>query len=97
MTIRTVLIALPLLFAGWFSTLLVVALLTDEAPAYVVLFPGKDLMENLPEGASIIAASGFSVTLTSGEQSFARSLYSNGARIVLPAGLRGCLPMPKVQ
>ena len=96
MTIRSVLLALPLLFLGWFSVLLLVAMATDEAPAYVVIFPGKAFMRELPENASVIAVSGFSVTLTSDVPGFARSLYGSGAWIVLPAGLPGCLPLPRV-
>lgn len=97
MTIRSALLALPLLFLGWLSILLTVAILTDEAPAYVVIFPGNALMRGLPGDSSIIAMSEFSVTLTSDAAGFAKSLYGNGAWVVLPAGLPGCLPMPQVQ
>lgn len=97
MTTKSVLLALPLLFLGWISILLSVAILTDEAPAYVVIFPGEDLLRNLPGDASIIAVSGFSVTLASDVSGFARSLYGSGAWVVLPAGLPGCLPMPQVR
>lgn len=97
MTIRSILIALPLLFLGWFSILVTVALLTDEAPAYVVLFPSDAFLSDLPDGVAIIAASSVSITFTSENRGFARSLYGSGAWIVLPAGLRGCLPMPQVK
>ena len=93
MTIRSILIALPFLFLGWFLTLLLVAVLTDEAPAYVVIFPDKDFVDALSTDVSVVAASSISVTLTSDRRAFARSLYSQGAQIVLPAGLRGCLPL----
>lgn len=93
MTIRSILIALPFLFLGWFLTLLLVAFLTDEAPAYVVIFPDTDFVDALPDDVSVIAASRISVTLTSDRHAFARSVYSQGAWIVLPAGLRGCLPL----
>lgn len=97
MTIRALLLALPLLFLGWISVLLAVAVLTDEAPAYVVVFPGRALMQDLPGDAAILAASRFSVTLTSEAPGFARTLYASGARIVLPAGLPGCLPLPQTR
>lgn len=97
MTIRSVLLALPLLFLGWLSVLLTVAMLTDEAPAYVVIFPGKAFLRDLPEDASVIAVSRLTVTLTSDASGFARSLYGSGAWIVLPAGLPGCLPLPQVR
>lgn len=97
MTIRSLLLALPLLFLGWISVLLAVAVLTDEAPAYVVVFPGQKLMGGLPGDAAILAASRFSVTLTSEAPGFARALYASGAWIVLPAGLPGCLPLPQAR
>ncbi|MEO3480354.1 hypothetical protein AAFO90_22155 [Phaeobacter sp. CAU 1743] len=95
MTIRSLLLALPLLLLGWFSILLTVALVTDEAPAYVVIFPGTTFMQELPNDTSILAISKFSITLTSGLPGFAKSLYASGAWIVLPAGLPGCLPLPQ--
>ena len=94
MTIKTLLIAIPLMLTAWFATLLVVALLTDDAPAYVVLFPGIGFMANLPSDVAVISASDISVTLASDKVGFAKSLYQQGAWIVLPAGLAGCLPMP---
>ena len=57
MTIRSMLIALPILVLGWFLTLLLVAVLTDEAPAYVVIFPDKDFVDALPADVPVVAAS----------------------------------------
>lgn len=95
MTIRSLLIAVPLLLVSWIATLSIVALATDEAPAYVVLFPPQEFLSALPNGAAIMSASAFSVTLTSEDAGFARTLYQSGAMLVLPAGLPGCLPVPK--
>ncbi|WP_271950967.1 hypothetical protein [Ruegeria faecimaris] len=94
MTIRSLLTAIPLMVLGWLSVLVVVALITDEAPAYVVVFPSQGLMQNLADDAAVIGTSGISVTVTSESSGFAQSLYRQGARLVLPAGLPGCLPLP---
>lgn len=95
MTIRAVFMAVPFVLMGWIGVLTVVAFVSDGAPAYVVVFPSQILLENIPESSSILATSIASVTLTSDETGFARSLYRNGAWLVLPAGLPGCLPQPK--
>ena len=95
MTIRAVFMAAPFVLMGWIGVLTVVAFVSDEAPAYVVLFPSQILVENISESSSILAASVASVTLTSDEAGFARSLYRNGAWLVLPAGLAGCSPQAK--
>ena len=94
MTIRSLAIAIPAVLAGWITVLITVSLVSDAAPAQVVLFPSQDLMRNLPEDSSLIGGNSWSVTLASTSPGFARSLYANGAWIVLPAGLPGCLPMP---
>jgi len=94
MTIRGVLLALPLMLAGWISVLLAVSYFSDEAPAQVVLFPDPHFLSNLPADISVMGSNSWSVTLSSPESQFARSLYAKGARLVLPAGLLGCLPVP---
>jgi len=93
MTIRQFLMAIPLLFVAWISVLVAVGLLSDEAPASVVFFPSEKFTTNLPDGAAVLAKSRFTITLRSDEPQFAKSLYKRGARIVLPAGLAGCLPL----
>lgn len=93
MTIKTLCIALPCLIAGWIAVLSMVALTTDAAPAYVILFPPEGLINALSEETAVLSARQFSITLTSEEPGFARSLYSHGALVVLPAGLPGCLPL----
>ena len=95
MTIKSVLIALPLMFAGWLSVLMATALMTDSAPAYVVVLPSDRFLTSIPETASILAENAVSVTLTSSQSGFAKQLYRQGAWLVLPAGLRGCLPLPR--
>ncbi|MBW4709952.1 hypothetical protein KX928_19385 [Roseobacter sp. YSTF-M11] len=94
MTIRGLLMAIPALFAGWLSVLVVVGLFTDAAPASVVVFPTDDLLQNLPPDVGIIGRSIISITLVSEQAGFARALYNSGALLVLPAGLPGCLPLP---
>ena len=94
MTIKAILIAVPLMVVGWFSVLIVVALLSDEAPAYVVVLPKATLLRDLPEESAILSSTKLTITLTSDQTGFARDLYAAGARLVLPAGLPGCLPLP---
>ncbi|WP_372574930.1 hypothetical protein [Ruegeria jejuensis] len=95
MTIRRVLIALPLLVLGWLSTLVAVSLMSDAAPGYVVVLPSSDFMERLEPDMSVLAASQVTVTLAAEDPRAALRLYRAGARLVLPAGLPGCLPLPR--
>lgn len=95
MTIKSLLCAFPLLGLGWISVLLAVAVFSDAAPAYVVVFPKEGFVEELPNEVALIGSSSMSITLKSTTPQFAMSLYQNGAWLVLPAGLPGCLPLPK--
>lgn len=92
MTIRgSILYQMPLLFTAWIAILAGVTLFIDEAPAHVVLFPAPGLMQHLPDDASIIGYTGWSVTLVSSEPDFAKRLYASGALLVLPGQLAGCI------
>ena len=94
MIIRRLVMTVPLVGFGWVATLASVAVLTDEAPGYVAMFPSARMMEKLDGSIAILAANRFSVTLSAKGPSAAAQLYRAGARLVLPAGLPGCLPLP---
>lgn len=93
MTIRPLIYAVPLVLAGWLAILVLVGLLSDEAPARFVPFPSAQLIGNLPPETSIVRFTDWGITLSSSQPHFARALYENGAWIVLPSGLNGCLPL----
>lgn len=93
MTIRAIFIALPLMLVGWLSIILSVSYFSDEAPAQVVMFPQPQFISNLPREVKIMGSNSWSITLSSSSPDFAKSLYAKGARLVLPAGLPGCLPL----
>ncbi|WP_226780151.1 hypothetical protein [Oceaniglobus trochenteri] len=95
MITRRLLIALPLLFAGWIAVMASVMLFSDAAPAAVVILPPDGFAARLPDGTGIIAAGPLHLTLKNDTPRFARALYAAGARLVLPAGLTGCLPLPR--
>lgn len=92
MTIRRVLLAIPLLLIGWIATLAVVMRLGGEAPAAFVPFPSAALMEALPHDISITGRSAISLTLRSDGDDLPARLYRSGAWLVLPAGLDACIP-----
>ncbi len=94
MTIKTILISVPFVLAGWITTLALATITSDEAPAYMVLLPSQHLLLNLRDDTEIFATSMISVTLTSDANGFVSYLYKNGAWLVLPAGLAGCLSPP---
>ena len=94
--LRGWLAALAAMLAGWLGVLMLVALFTDEAPAHVVVFPAPGLVQALPPDVAVLARFRHAVTLRSDRPGLARRLYGAGARIVLPAGLRGCLPLSLV-
>ncbi|WP_037311557.1 hypothetical protein [Ruegeria halocynthiae] len=90
MTTRGTFLAITLLVFGWVGILIGVTLLSDDAPAALVLFPGQDFLVDIPEDVAVLAATPFSVTLASDDADLAFQLYQHGAWLVLPAGLQGC-------
>lgn len=92
MTIRRLLLALPLLFIGWIATLAGVMALGGAAPAAFVPFPPRALAENLPRDITITGRSPVSLTLRSEAGNLPARLYRSGAWLVLPAGLEACIP-----
>lgn len=88
---RCILLALPVVAVAWLAILAGVMRLSGDAPSALVLWPSATLLAQLPEGAALTAISPYSVTLRGGPDLVA-DLYASGARLVLPAGLAGCLP-----
>mgnify|MGYP000601486970 CR=1 FL=1 len=86
---------ISLLCAGWIGLSAAVMYASDAAPGAIVLLPSSQLMANLPPSAAIVEGSAISVTLSSTQPGLTRALYANGAWLVLPAGLTGCLEPPE--
>lgn len=90
MITKHTLMVIPLLLVAWLGVLSAVNLISDEAPALVVLFPSETFLHKMPEDVAIVSATPYSVTLASPDAGFALQLYQIGARVVLPSGLTGC-------
>lgn len=95
-TIKRVILALPIVVLAWIGIMVVVMRFSDAAPAAVVPFPSQAFLATLPADAAILDLTDTSVTFAN-QPDLARSLYQAGARIVLPAGLTGCLPLTPTQ
>ncbi len=89
-------IALICVAGGWLATVLTVMVASDAAPGAIVLLPSDDFVANLPEGAAVVGGGGLWVAVRSDTEGLGMALYRAGGRVVLPAGLPGCLPLPKV-
>lgn len=94
MTIKRLLLGLPLVFVAWITIMALVMRFSDAAPAAVVLFPSPEFMAALPKDVAIIAENSATISLSSDMPGFGAALYRAGALLVLPAGLTGCLPLP---
>ncbi len=95
MTIRRVAFGFVALFCGWILIMALVMRFSDAAPAAVVILPGERFLAQMPE-AAILSHNSVSITLKDDAPGFAARLYAAGALLVLPAGLTGCLPLPKL-
>ena len=91
MIIKRLLIGLPLVVIGWIGILAGVMGATGQAPAALVILPPADLLDHLPAGTAVVSIGPYSVTLRGGDD-LVTTLYQAGAKLVLPAGLTGCLP-----
>jgi hypothetical protein len=96
MTIKHWLGALLAGFFGWVTVLASVALLTDAAPGAIVFFPSDNFTARLPENAAVVGGGAIWLAIRGDGPELGKSLYRAGGRLVLPAGLPGCLPLPVV-
>lgn len=92
MTIKRLLIAVPLVLFGWLATLALVMRAGGEAPAAFIPFPTTAFIESLPPDVAITGQSSISLTLRSDDANLPARLYTAGAWLVLPAGLEACIP-----
>ncbi|QFS84602.1 hypothetical protein FIU97_17725 [Roseivivax sp. THAF40] len=81
------------LLVGWLGVLAVTMALSDAAPAALVLFPSDTFLSSLPDHVAISDRFTHAITLVSSQPGYVASLYEAGARLVLPAGLAGCLSL----
>ncbi len=65
---------------------------TSAAPAARVMFPSAALIQALDADMRILEHDSYSITIASELPDLSRTLYRRGARIILPAGLTGCVP-----
>ena len=86
--------ALPIVAVLWVGLMAMVMRISDAAPAAVVPFPSAALLRDLPGDAALLGLSSVAVTLPN-RPGLTAELYAAGAWLVLPAGLTGCLPLPK--
>lgn len=93
MTIKGWICSIGAVLVGWFGLQLLVMYFTDAAPGAVVLFPSADFVSHLPDGVSVVGVGTNWIALKSDTPSLGKMLYVKGARVVLPAGLPGCLPL----
>lgn len=94
-TITKWLLAIPVVLTGWIAVMAGVMYFSDAAPAAVALFPADGFLANVPDDTALLARGSFWLTVSSDSEHFGPALYEAGAWLVLPAGLTGCLPMPK--
>ncbi|MGB7317359.1 MAG: hypothetical protein WBC85_05260 [Planktotalea sp.] len=96
MTIRTWIVSVAAVVAGWLALQVSVMYFTDAAPGAVALFPASDFTTHLPADMAIVGGGAHWIAIKSDTPNLGKSLYAAGALLVLPAGLPGCLPLGKV-
>ncbi|UOA26177.1 hypothetical protein [Pseudosulfitobacter sp. DSM 107133] len=93
MTTRGWILAFALAICGWLGVQLLLVRFSDAAPGAVALFPAADFVARLPAGVSVVGGGAHWIAVKSDAPDLGRDLYAAGARVVLPAGLPGCLPL----
>jgi len=93
MTIRSWVFSFAIVIAGWLGLQVALVLFTDAAPGAIALFPSEDFVAQLPKDVSVVGSGANWIMVRSDEPQLGMNLYAAGARIVLPAGRPGCLPL----
>ena len=96
MITKSNILGLVLALIGWVSINVFTMVISPSAPAALILFPSQAFIQSLPHDARILDHSRHSITLEISDSSYG-SLYENGARLVFPAGLTGCVPISAIK
>ena len=94
MTIKAWIGSFAGVIAAVFVLQLAVMYFTDETPGAVVLFPPEKFISDLPADVAVVDIGSGWIAVKSDGARLGKRLYQSGARLVLPAGLPGCLPLP---
>jgi len=94
MTIKTWIMSFMTVITAAFLLQLAVMYFTDEAPGAVALFPADGFISSMPADMAVVGMGSGWVAVKSTGPDLGKRLYQAGARLVLPAGLPGCLPLP---
>ncbi|QFT92605.1 hypothetical protein FIU86_07110 [Roseovarius sp. THAF9] len=74
---------------------MLVMVATDAAPGAIVLFAEDEFVTRLPDGAAVVGGGEARVAVRADVPRLGLAPYRAGGRVVLPAGLTGCLPRPE--
>lgn len=88
---RALPLALPLLLGAWVAVLALVMRLGGPAPAALVVLPPEGFLARLPPSVALADEGLLGLTVRSEAPGLVPALCGAGARLVLPAGLAGCL------
>jgi hypothetical protein len=84
---------MALLLMLWFAVTAAMTLFPGLTGAATVIFPSRNLMNNLPDNVSVLRWDRATASVASADPEFARRLYAAGAFMVLPARKAGCIDL----
>ena len=86
-------IILTAIVVGWFSTLAGAMLVTEAAPAALVIAPDIRFLGGMPDDIKLLRNGNQVFVLTSESPGYVGRIYEAGAWLVLPALRNGCLDL----
>ncbi len=81
---------------GWFGTMAALMLVTEAAPAALVIAPDMKILRAASDDVKLMRAGRHILILASEEPGYVKRLYRAGAWLVLPALRNGCLDLQAV-
>ena len=86
-------VTLSCILAAWFAAIPLIAIIPGISNSVRVYHPSETFLSQLPEGTRIVSWNDQSIAMSSDAPNFVLSLYKSGAKLVLPAGMAGCVDL----
>ena len=84
---------LVLIVAGWFVFMAGFMLVSEAAPAALVIAPRAGFLDDAPRDMQLMRGGETVLVVAPGGDGYVRRLYASGAWLVLPALRNGCLDL----